>query len=275
MSYKGQQAYLQSLLVSVDDSENNDEDEVQAFEKNKSDDEWLPQPARDSNRYPVDEEVSDVEDVFANTNIRIELNSDDEEDISMILTMLMTRNQPERTSREGFGHSVQKFRDKRHYGQLFLHVANSTITAFVEFIGCGNFETKQGIYTTRNESLHQLSLFGFSEDGITTARKVVFYNMIKVACLASYIIYAYNNYLAKKSSHSPQNFRQELGKSLTMPSIESRSQMPHVVKIFSTRLATELMLGHPIIRAPLASTSAVYSQDAKGRKPVVGSCYIC
>ncbi|KAF2886429.1 hypothetical protein ILUMI_19743, partial [Ignelater luminosus] len=65
----------------VDDSENDHEDEVQAFEKNESDEEWLPQPARNSNRYPVDEEVSDVEDVFADANIRSELDSHDEEDI--------------------------------------------------------------------------------------------------------------------------------------------------------------------------------------------------
>ncbi|KAF2893895.1 hypothetical protein ILUMI_12279 [Ignelater luminosus] len=37
----------------------------------------------------------------------------------------------------------------------------------------------------------------------------------------------------------------------------------------------ESMLGHPIVRAPPTSTSAVHSQGTKGRKPVVGSCYIC
>ncbi|KAF2904377.1 hypothetical protein ILUMI_01798 [Ignelater luminosus] len=75
MSYEGQQAYLQSLSISVDDSENDDDDKVQASEKNESADEWLPQPAR------VDEEVSDMEDVFADPNIRIDLDSEDEEAI--------------------------------------------------------------------------------------------------------------------------------------------------------------------------------------------------
>ncbi|KAF2903357.1 hypothetical protein ILUMI_02824 [Ignelater luminosus] len=82
---------------------------------------------------------------------------------------------------------------------------------------------------------------------------VMFYNMIDVACLASYIIHTSKNPLAKKYLF------QELEKSLAMHSIESRSQMPYVVKIFSTRLAIESMLSHPIIRAPPASTSAVYS----------------
>lgn len=102
----------------------------------------------------------------------------------------------------------------------------------------------------------------------------LFYNIIDLACLASYIIYTKNNPLTKTTSHSRRTFLQDLGRSLAMPAIEKRSQTPNVTKTFSTKIAIESMIGHPIIpQAPSAGT--VRPQGAKGQKPIIGSCYLC
>lgn len=110
----------------------------------------------------------------------------------------------------------------------------------------------------------------------TTKRKTrrwpqaMFYNIIDVAALASYIIYSENNPVTKKSTHSRRTFLQELGKQLAMPSIEDRAKNPKVMAQFSSQSGIQCMIGRPVITVNQAATST-----AQNARSLVGSCFVC
>lgn len=96
----------------------------------------------------------------------------------------------------------------------------------------------------------------------------MFFNMIDIACLASYIIYSENNPDNSKRTDSRRIFLKDLGRSLAMPAIVGRSTNRRVSQHFGTRSGIECMLGRPLTFAPVSAGT---------NKPTgfTGTCYIC
>ena len=101
----------------------------------------------------------------------------------------------------------------------------------------------------------------------------LFYNILDVSALATYIIYKTNNPMLK-GGDVRQSFLKDLAKQLCMNNIEARMSNQRVVAQFSTRSAIEHVLGRAIMDA---NQSAPFQQqrDETGRLKVVGSCYVC
>lgn len=100
--------------------------------------------------------------------------------------------------------------------------------------------------------------------------QAMFYNIIDVAALATYIIYSKNNPFTSKSSHSRRTFLQDLGKQLAMPTIEERATNQKVMAQFSPRSGIQCMMGRPVIVVHQSSSSV-----PRTGSPHVGSCYVC
>ena len=100
----------------------------------------------------------------------------------------------------------------------------------------------------------------------------LFYNMLDVACLATYIIHKENNPEVGKHSNSRRVFLQELGKNLSLNAIRTRATNRQVTKHFASRLAIESLLGHPISYETETCSSAT---EIKTPCQVIGSCYLC
>ena len=113
---------------------------------------------------------------------------------------------------------------------------------------------------------------------LTTKRRtlrwplVLFYNMLDIACLATYIIYKENNPKAGACSSSRREFLQELGKNLCMNAIRHRATNLQVTKQFTTKLAIESLLGYPI-SCKMESYST--TMDKKTLRKVIGCCHFC
>ncbi|CAK9811038.1 hypothetical protein ANTPLA_LOCUS6796 [Anthophora plagiata] len=105
----------------------------------------------------------------------------------------------------------------------------------------------------------------------------LFYNIIDIASLASYIIYKSNNSMLCKKTNDRRIFLRQLGEDLCIPNIQNRASNIQIMRHFATKLAIDSVL-NPSHRVKIPSSSAQPSSsslDASGRKRVVGSCYIC
>lgn len=95
-----------------------------------------------------------------------------------------------------------------------------------------------------------------------------FYNMIDVSALAAKIIFVENNVVYNVSGQR-RLFLKKLAKQLCNAAIDSRISDAHQMKIPSIRTAIEMVLDCQITVAPESVC------DSTGRKPFVGSCYVC
>lgn len=106
-----------------------------------------------------------------------------------------------------------------------------------------------------------------------------FYNIIDIACLASYIIYYENNKLLIKKTYERRLSYRQLGRELCTPFIEERSRNVQIMRHFTTKIAIESFFGKCVnmYQQPIASGSStpVPQIDSTGRKKVVGACYLC
>ena len=97
---------------------------------------------------------------------------------------------------------------------------------------------------------------------------VMFFNMLDIASLASYIINSENNPQSAKRTDSRCIFLKDLGKKLAMPSIEERSTNRRIYQHFGTKSGIECMLGRPL-------TFVSISEGTSKRAEFTGTCYIC
>ena len=98
----------------------------------------------------------------------------------------------------------------------------------------------------------------------------IFFNMLDISSLATYIIYYENNYMLKKRKFERRMFLRQLGEELARPSIEKRAANSKITRIFSTRLAIESVIGKLTCHQEILA-----SRDASGRKRHQGCCYAC
>ncbi|XP_076267092.1 piggyBac transposable element-derived protein 4 isoform X2 [Rhynchophorus ferrugineus] len=107
-----------------------------------------------------------------------------------------------------------------------------------------------------------------------------FYNILDIACLASYILYYENNKMIVKNSYERRLFYRQLGRELCIPFVESRSNNAQIMRHFSTKVAIESLLGRAINPNAHQRTSSVSltpqtQLDSTGRKKITGVCYEC
>lgn len=104
-----------------------------------------------------------------------------------------------------------------------------------------------------------------------------FFNILDVAALAAYILYAENNKLDTTSSKKRSIRRStllELGTQLALPAVTERSKDQRVCNTFIKRIAIEYVLGSPIMR-PVGTATIQQSVTGDGRRKITGCCYIC
>lgn len=113
----------------------------------------------------------------------------------------------------------------------------------------------------------------------TTHRRTVkwsmalFFNLLDVATFASYVIYHEENNIMKNSSTQRKMFMRQLGEELCMPVVAERARDHQALKILSTRLAIECVLGKSVTE--VADKIDTKTPRAPGPKPIVGCCYFC
>lgn len=103
---------------------------------------------------------------------------------------------------------------------------------------------------------------------------VIFFNILDISSLASYLIYYENNKMMPKKTNQRRLFMRQLSKELATPMIEDRSRNPQVMRNYNTKIAIESVIGrlmNPVEDLPGPSDV----RDASGRKKVTGSCHIC
>lgn len=102
-----------------------------------------------------------------------------------------------------------------------------------------------------------------------------FFNILDIAALAAYILYAENNELnttASKKRSIRRSFLLDLGRQLALPAIMERSTNSRICSNFKKRVAIEYILGTPITGSAETRTSPLAPD---GRRKVTGNCYIC
>ncbi|GBP70198.1 Actin-related protein 10 [Eumeta japonica] len=102
----------------------------------------------------------------------------------------------------------------------------------------------------------------------------MFFNMLDISSLASYIIYYDNKMIAKKTTERRQ-FIRKLSEELALPMIEHRTANPQVMRHFSTKIAIVNILGHALTETVVVNPGSVVLKDKTGRKKVTGSCHVC
>ena len=110
----------------------------------------------------------------------------------------------------------------------------------------------------------------------TTKRKTLrwplafFYNILDIACLASYIIHTKNNDKGNSVTHKRRIFLQDLAEQLALPAIQQRASNPQIWGHFGPRSGIECMLGKSLQETGESS----YTEQNK-RLPILGKCYDC
>lgn len=111
----------------------------------------------------------------------------------------------------------------------------------------------------------------------TTKRKTcrwplaLFFNVIDICGLASYIIYKANK--PSKKTYYRRKVLNELSKAL--PSVLNRAKNPRVTGQVSTRTAIELVTGKSIKENLPLPQNNPRKRQADGRLTICGSCYVC
>lgn len=102
-----------------------------------------------------------------------------------------------------------------------------------------------------------------------------FYNIINVATLAAYLTYMEQNIFPKNRTNSRKSFLKDLGRHLSMPAIQTRSNSGHVMQCFNVKSGIECMLGRPIYFPYKPVVPEHNDRDQSGRKRIVGKCFAC
>ncbi|XP_054734462.1 acid sphingomyelinase-like phosphodiesterase 3b [Anastrepha obliqua] len=97
----------------------------------------------------------------------------------------------------------------------------------------------------------------------------MFYNMLDVSALASFIIYSENNPYNRRTD-ARRKFLRSLSKQLFMPAIEQRSQVPRVLGFHQTRKAIEMALDRSLSATSNVDSSILpdISNDKQPKYPV-------
>ncbi|CAB3251546.1 unnamed protein product [Arctia plantaginis] len=103
----------------------------------------------------------------------------------------------------------------------------------------------------------------------------LFFNMLDISSLASYIIYYENNKMIVKKTTERRQFMRKLSEELALPMIEHRTANPQVIRHFSTKIAVESILGHALAETIEINPGPVVPKDKTGRKKLTGSCHVC
>lgn len=103
----------------------------------------------------------------------------------------------------------------------------------------------------------------------------LFFNMLDVSSLASYLIYYENNKMIAKKTTERRQFMRKLSEELSLPMIEHRTANPQIIRHFSTKIAVESILGHALSETTEINSGPVVPKDKTGRKKVTGSCHAC
>lgn len=67
----------------------------------------------------------------------------------------------------------------------------------------------------------------------------------------------------------------KLSEELALPIIEQRTANPQIMRHFSTKIAIQSILGHPLTEAVVVNPGPEIPKVKTGRKIVLGSCYVC
>ena len=112
-----------------------------------------------------------------------------------------------------------------------------------------------------------------SQRGTNRWPLALFYNMMDIAALATYIVYYENNDMLIKKTDERRLFLRQLGEELARPIIENRASNNRVTRVLSTKTAIECIIGEirtndcTLIDASLGCMSE--------KKAQVGYCYLC
>ena len=117
----------------------------------------------------------------------------------------------------------------------------------------------------------------------------MFFNLLDVGALASYLIYHENNNMLKKTilslftysvsdekvkTNQRRIFLHQLSEELAKPFIEDRSSNKQIMRHHSTKNAIEDVLRVEFAPAPVVEKETV-ARDSSGRIEVTGSCHLC
>lgn len=102
----------------------------------------------------------------------------------------------------------------------------------------------------------------------------MFYNMLDIAGLATFIVFAENDPLQEKKNYR-RKFLQDLGKELAKSNIQNRAKSPRVWQHFSVKSGIECMLGAPLAHQTPTTNTNIQPRDKTGRLQVTGKCYVC
>lgn len=93
----------------------------------------------------------------------------------------------------------------------------------------------------------------------------LFFNILDVAALASYIIYYENNKMLPKKTNQRRLFLRQLSEELAISIIENYSQNLQVMRNYTTKLAIESVLERQV-NPPVIPSSSTPMRDNTGRK---------
>lgn len=102
----------------------------------------------------------------------------------------------------------------------------------------------------------------------------MFFNMLDVSTLATYLIYYENNKMIARKTAERRQFLRKLSEELTKPMIELRMTNPQVMRHFTTKIAIESIVGHEVATVT-QDLGPMVQRDKTGRKKVTGSCHMC
>lgn len=102
----------------------------------------------------------------------------------------------------------------------------------------------------------------------------LFYNMVDVAALASYILYR-SHHPNSISKDQRRKFLKDLSKHLCMQSVKDRSGNKLITGKYFIRSAIEMVLGRPIVAAQSPEIGSKVPFGRRGASTVVGRCYVC
>lgn len=102
----------------------------------------------------------------------------------------------------------------------------------------------------------------------------MFFNILDVGALASYIIYYENNKMIQKKTNQRRTFLRQLSEELAKPFIEGRSTNGQIMRNYNTKIAIESVIGLQLVPSDVFGEQT-QPRDSTGRKKITGSCHVC
>nr|XP_022906882.1 uncharacterized protein LOC111418576 [Onthophagus taurus] len=102
----------------------------------------------------------------------------------------------------------------------------------------------------------------------------MFFNILDVGALASYVIYYENNKMIQRKTNQRRTFLRQLSEELAKPFIEDRSKNAQIMRNYNTKIAIESVIGLQLDPSTVPERQA-QPRDSTGRKKITGSCHIC